>query len=328
MTRKSLTATAIALMTSTALAGPALAAETELKFAHVYPDGSLFDQALERASDAIEESTEGRYALAIFPASALGNEEALNDALSLGSIDLIYTGVAFMAQSVPEIAISDYPYVYRDFAHWEGFWQSDLLKGLMESYTEVTGNEFVTSTYYGQRHVTANKPILKPSDMEGLKIRVANAPAYLMFPEATGANPTPMAFSEVYLGLQQGAVDAQENPLPTIQSSQFYEVQSDISLTGHITATLVTLMSGYTAEKLSEEDHDAIFTALQEAADWATEETRANEADLISFFEDEGVSVHEVDRQPFIDAVTPYLTDYDNVPWDEATFTALQAIGR
>src|SRR5690606_38092405 len=106
----------------------------------------------------------------------------------------------------------------------------DLLEEMSQAYTDATGNVLVAHTYYGTRQVTANKPILHPSDMQGLKIRVPNAPAYTLFPNATGANPTPMALGEVYLGLQQGVVDAQENPLPTIRSAQFHEVQSDISL--------------------------------------------------------------------------------------------------
>ncbi len=318
---------ALVLGAAMAIGPAAFGDEIKLKFAHVYPKDSIFDKAIERASAEIEKTTEGRYGLAVFPASSLGSEEAINDALALGSIDMIYTGPAFMAQSVPEVSISDYPYVFRDFDHWKAFWQSDLLKGMMEKYTAATGNIFVASTYYGEREVTSNKPILKPDDMKGLKIRVPNAPAYLMFPKAVGANPTPMAFAEVYLGLQQGAVDAQENPLPTIQSAQFYEVQSDISLTGHITATLVTLMSGDTAAKIPEADRKAIDTALRNAAEWCTGEVRNNEAALVDFFKGKGVKVHEVDRQPFIDAVKPYLTDYKSVPWDAKTYDAVQALG-
>ena len=90
-------------------------------------------------------------------------------------------------------------------------------------------------TYYGQRMVTANKEIKKPEDMKGMKLRVPPAPLFLMFTKSVGANATPIAFAEVYLALQQGTVDGQENPLPTIMAKKFYEVQSHIMLTGHIT---------------------------------------------------------------------------------------------
>ena len=98
------------------------------------------------------------------------------------------------------------------------------------------------STYYGQRHVTANKEINKPDDMKGMKLRVPPAPLFLMFTKSVGANATPIAFAEVYLALQQKTVDGQENPLPTIMAKKFYEVQTHIMLTGHITESLLTIV--------------------------------------------------------------------------------------
>src|SRR4029450_12307478 len=106
-------------------------------------------------------------------------------------------------------------------------------------------------TYYGARQVTSNRPIQKPEDMKGLKIRVPDAPAYLAFPKALGANPTPIAFAEVYLALQNGTVEAQENPLPTIEAKKFFEVQKNISLTGHIVDSLLTAGSGPLWQKLT-----------------------------------------------------------------------------
>lgn len=307
-------------------AGPAFAQQA-LRFAHVYEPSTIYHAAAERAAEAIAEATDGRYTMEVFPSSSLGNEEAINEGLVLGSVDVIYTGPAFLAQSSPDIGIADYPFVFRDHAHWEAFWDSDLLEEMSQAYTEATGNVLVAHTYYGTRQITANRPILQPSDMQGLKIRVPNAPAYTLFPNATGANPTPMALGEVYLGLQQGVVDAQENPLPTIFAAQFHEVQSDISLTSHTTATLTTIVSGITLASMSDEDREAVFAALREAADWASGQVTEQEAELVAFFESQGVTVHEVDRQPFIDAVQPYLIS-DDMPWGEGIYERLQAIGQ
>jgi tripartite ATP-independent transporter DctP family solute receptor len=323
--RATVLASAIAIATCLA-ASPAWAQDT-LRFAHVYEESTIYHQAAERAAEAIAEATEGRYTMKVFPSSSLGNEEALNEGLVLGSVDVIYTGPAFMAQSSPDIGIADYPFVFRDFAHWQAFWESDLLAEMSQAYTDATGNVLAAQTYYGTRQITANKPILAPSDMQGLKIRVPNAPAYTLFPNATGANPTPMALGEVYLGLQQGVVDAQENPLPTIRSAQFHEVQSDISLTSHTTATLTTIVSGITASSMSDADREAVFAALREAGSWATEQVIAQEDELVAFFEGEGVTVHEVDRQPFIDAVGPHLVS-DDMPWGEGIYDRLRAIGQ
>ena len=134
--------------------------------------------------------------------------------------------------------------MFRDFDHWQKFKDGDLFQELSQGYKDATGHEGVSLTYYRARHTTANKKITEPADMKGLKIRVPNAPLYKMFPEAVGANATPMAFAEIYLALQQGVADAQENPLPTIRFKKFYEVQSDINLAGHITDALLTIVSG------------------------------------------------------------------------------------
>lgn len=305
------------------LGGPASA--KELRFAHVYETNTPFHEGILRAAEEIAQKTGGRHTMKVFPASSLGSEEALNEGLSLGSVDVIYTGPSFMSRSYPSFAIADYPYVFRNFDHWKAFWRSDLLKDMADGYRQKTKNVLIAATYYGERHVTSNKPILKPADMKGLKIRIANAPAYILFPKAIGANPTPLAFSEVYLALQQGVIDAQENPLPTIRSKKFYEVQSNINLTGHITSTLTIVMSGLTYNGMAPADREIIATALRSAADWTTEQIRTQEKDLISWFRGQGIQVNEVDRKAFAGAVKPAL-ESSNHPWTPDVFKKLEAM--
>ncbi len=324
LTRRALTA-AIAIAAAAPIALPALAQEV-LRFGHVYEASTAYHEAALRAAESFAEATDGRYEIQVFPASQLGNETALNEALSLGTIDIIYTGPAFMAQSYPPIGISDFPFTLRGYDHWQAYAVSDLFGELSGGYEDVTGNHVAAMTYYGARHVTSNVPIMSPDDMDGLKIRTPNAPAYQLFPEVTGANPTPMAFAEVYLALQQGVVDAQENPLPTIQSQAFHEVQSNINLTGHIINSLVTLISPMTAERLGD-DLPALEAALQDAAIWASDEIVTAEGELVGWFREQGTTVNEVDRGPFIAAVAPALTGAD-MPWEASVYERLQAIGQ
>lgn len=300
-----------------------LAQET-LRFGHVYEASTPYHAAAVKAAELLEEKTDGRYTMEVFPASQLGKEAALNEALSLGTVDAIYTGVAFLGQSYGPISISDYPFTMRSYDHWKAYVNSDLFDEMANEYKNISGNTIATMTYYGARHVTSNKPILEPADMDGLKIRTPNAPAYQMFPEATGANPTPMAFAEVYLALQQGVVDAQENPLPTIQFKKFYEVQSNINLTGHITNSLAVVVSPVTLGKMGD-DGQALLDALAEAASATSDEIVQSEAELADWFREQGVTVNEVDRAPFMAAVAPLLSG-DTVPWDAETFERLQAI--
>src|SRR3712207_3712848 len=117
--------------------------------------------------------------------------------------------------------------------------------------------------------------------MRGMKLRVPQAPLFLMFTRSVGANATPIAFAEVYLALQQGTVDGQENPLPTIQAKKFYEVQKHINLTGHITDALLTIIGGPAWDRLGEEDRQTLTTVLQEAADCATEQIVKIEKELV-----------------------------------------------
>ncbi|MBO9413534.1 MULTISPECIES: sialic acid TRAP transporter substrate-binding protein SiaP [unclassified Ruegeria] len=304
-------------------ASAGLAQET-LRFGHVYEASTPYHAAAVRAAELLEEKTDGRYKMEVFPASQLGKEAALNEALSLGTVDAIYTGVAFLGQSYGPISISDYPFTMRSYDHWKAYVNSDLFNEMAAEYKNISGNTVAAMTYYGARHVTSNKPILAPADMDGLKIRTPNAPAYQMFPKATGANPTPMAFAEVYLALQQGVVDAQENPLPTIQFKKFYEVQSNINLTGHITNSLAVVVSPVTLGKMGD-DGQALLDALAEAASSTSDEIVQSEAELADWFREQGVTVNEVDRAPFMAAVAPLLTGND-VPWDAETFERLQAI--
>jgi len=296
-----------------------LAAET-LKWGHVYEASTPYHEAAKYSAKKFEEYTDGRYKINVFPASSLGKENALNEGLALGTVDIIYTGVSFLKNSYAPITISNHPFVLKDFNHWKSYVKSDLFKELASGYGKVSGNEIMSMVYYGQRQVTSNFPILKPSDMKDLKIRVPNAPVFLLFPRAVGANPTPLAFSEVYLALQQGVVDAQENPLPTIKFKKFHEVQTNINLTGHITDSLTMIVSGNTLRKMSATDKTLLSKALNEGASMATAEIRKQEKNLVEWFRGEGVTVNVVDRKPFIKAVAPYYRKAKDLPFTYKTY--------
>ncbi|PCI88221.1 MAG: ABC transporter substrate-binding protein [Hyphomicrobiales bacterium] len=298
----------------------ALATET-LKWAHVYESGSPYHIKAQWAADEIAKATDGRVEVKVFPASSLGKEVEINEGLGIGAVDIIYTGPSFVERYYGPIAISDYPFIMRGYDHWVSYRTSDLFKELSDGYHDATGNQVMSLVYYGQRHVTSNKPILKPSDMEGLKIRVPNSPLMLMFPNAVGANPTPMAFSEVYLALQQGVVDAQENPLPTIKFKKFYEVQSNINLTGHILNSLLIIASDDALARVGD-DQAVVKEILEKAAMMISEEIYKSETDLISWFEEQGIAVNVVDKKPFQDAVKPSLIG-DGVPYTADHFKRL-----
>jgi tripartite ATP-independent transporter DctP family solute receptor len=302
------------------------AAQTQLKWAHVYETGEAYHKWALWAADEVKKRTAGRYSIQVFPASSLGKETDINQGLTLGTVDIIYTGQAFAARTYPPLAIGGAPFMFRDFKHWKAYADGPLLQDLMDGYFKKGGNKPVTVTYYGVRHTTANKAINKPEDMAGLKLRVPDAPLYVMYPKIVGANATPIAFAEVYLALQNKTVDAQENPLPTIEAKKFYEVQSHINLTGHITEMLLTIVSGQTWAKLNDADKKTFEAVLKEAAAKATDDIVAAEAKLVDDFATKyKKKVVKSDRAAFAAVFQKFHLGPD-ATWDKATYDRLQAL--
>ncbi|MBT3361443.1 MAG: sialic acid TRAP transporter substrate-binding protein SiaP [Rhodospirillales bacterium] len=311
--------------TAMLITGTVSAAES-LKFAHVYETSQPYHKWALWAADELKSRSGGKYEMEVFPASTLGKEVDINEGLSLGTVDIIYTGFQFAGRSYGPMGISGYPYVYASVGHWKNFIASDLFKEMSASFTKVTGHMPVTATYYGQRHVTSKKPISKPADMKDLKIRVPNAPAYTIFPNATGANPTPIAFAEVYLALQQGVVDAQENPMPTIQAKKFYEVQKYINLTGHITDSLLTIVGGPLWNRLGADDQKMLSGILVEASQKCTAEIEQKELDLVAWFEGKGNIVNKKVDVDAMQAATAKFYAANKMPWPTEIWDRLQAL--
>jgi tripartite ATP-independent transporter DctP family solute receptor len=301
-------------------------AQQKLKFAHVYETSEPYHTQAVWAAGEIAKRTGNRYTIDVFAASQLGNETQINQSLSLGTVDLIYTGQAFAARTFPAISIGGAPYMFRDFNHWKKYSESPVLAELMDGYFKKGGNKPIAAFYYGVRHTTANKAINKPEDMKGLKLRVPDAPLYIMYPRIAGANATPIAFAEVYLALQNKTVDAQENPLPTILAKKFYEVQSHVNLTGHITEMLIAIVGGHVWGKLSDADKSTFVAVFREAAEKSNAEIVRSEQALVSDFATKyGRTVIKSDRNAFKQVFTPFLTGAD-VPWDKALYDRVQAI--
>ena len=316
---------ALAAAAALALSGAAFA-QQKLKFAHVYETSEPYHTAALWAAGEIAKRTSNRYAMEVFPASSLGNETQINQALTLATVDIIYTGQLFAGRSYGPISIGGAPFIFRDFDHWKKYADGPVLGEIINGYFKKSGNMPIAGFYYGVRHTTANKAINKPEDMKGLKLRVPDAPLYVMYPKIFGANATPIAFAEVYLALQNKTVDAQENPLPTILAKKFYEVQTHVNLTGHITEMLFAIVGGPLWGKLSDADKKIFQTVFQEAAAKSNAEIIAAEQRLATEFATKyGKTVVNPDREAFKKLAAPFHLSAD-VPWDKALYDKVQAI--
>ncbi|ASQ07274.1 DctP family TRAP transporter solute-binding subunit [Sinorhizobium meliloti] len=300
-------------------------AQTALKWAHVYETSEPFHTESVWAAEEIAKRTEGRYKIDVFPASQLGKEADINQGLKLGTVDIIISGSSFAARDHAPIGVTYFPYIFRDPAHMIAYTKSDVFKRLAAGYEAASGNHITAVTYYGTRHTTSNRPIAKCADMQGLKMRVPDVPAYLAMPRACGANTTPIAFAEVYLALQNGTVEAQENPLTTIEAKKFFEVQKHIVLTGHIVDHLNTVVSKNLWSQLSDADKQIFTEVMQEAAVRATKIIEEREKELVATFKERGIEVTEVDRADFEKTVNEKVK-LEDFGYNKEDWEAIRAI--
>jgi len=304
-----------------AVAAPAQA-QTKLKWAHVYETSEPYHTESVWAAEEIKKRTSGKFDIQVFPASSLGKETDINQGMLLGTVDMIISGPSFAARSYPRLGIAYYPFIFRDADHLLAYSKSPVFKEMIDGFRDKTGIQILAYTYYGARHTTSQKAFTDCAGMKGLKIRVPDVPTYTATPKACGANPTPIAFAEVYLALQNGTVDAQENPLTTIEAKKFYEVQKHIMLTGHIVDGLTTQVAPHVWKTLSDAEKKVFSDVALEAAARATAKIKAREAELADEFKKKGLGVHTVNKQSFIDAVLKSVTveslgfdkkDYDRI---------------
>lgn len=315
----------LSLATLALFAGAPVLAQTKLKWAHVYETSEPYHTESVWAAEEIKKRTNGKFDITVHPASSLGKETDLNQGLTLGSIDMIISGPSFAARNYPRLGIAYYPFIFRDGDHLIAYSKSPLFAEMTEEYRKKTGIQLLAYTYYGARQTTSNRQFKDCAGMKNLKIRVPDVPLYMATPKACGANPTPIAFAEVYLALQNGTVEAQENPLTTIEAKKFYEVQKHIMMTSHIVDGLVTQVAPHVWTKLTDDDKKIFTEVARIAADRATAKIKSRENELADEFRKKGLGVHDVDRKSFQEAVLKNFT-LESQNFTKADFDAIQAI--
>jgi tripartite ATP-independent transporter DctP family solute receptor len=297
-----------------------------LRFGHVQAADHANNLGGQRAAAVIAERSGGRLRLDLFPAAQLGRGQEMVQQVADGTLDFAVDGPALLSQWVRPLSMFEAPYLARDPAHFRRMWDSPQGQALRTQLIERRGiRPLAPPWYFGTRHMTSNRPIRTPADLRGFKLRVPEVPLYVEMARALGAAPTPMAFAEVYLGLQTGTVDGQENPLPTIWSARFHEVQRYINLTGHVVLSLIPMISERTWQSLPQPDRDLVVEAFAAGAAANDESTNGGEASLVERFRAANVQVIEVDKGPFRAAMQPVYARFANV-WGAGTVEALAAL--
>ena len=270
-----------------------------LRLAHVYEASHPMETCGVTALN--RELEDSGISIESFPSGQLGSEAESLEQVALGGLDLAIAGPSFLGVWHDEAAVLDGAYLFDSVDHFAETIAGPTMAKIYDEMSEETGIKVLSGWYYGTRHVTSNKEINGPDDMNGVKIRTPDAPLYLTNTKVMGGTATPMALGEVYLALQQGVIDAQENPIPTISTAKFNEVQDFINITGHMIQGVNIVTNTALFEVLSSEQQSALEDAMAIAAAEVRVCVETQEQDILADWKADGsITVNEdVDRDAF-----------------------------
>ncbi len=256
------------------------------------------------------------------------------EAIASGDLEMSITSAQELATFIPEFSIFTAGYVHQDAAHQVAVFNDALMDPFKQRVEDDLGIKLLTVMYLGRRHVNLRQSedelkVSTPADLAGVNLRMPGSDAWQFLGKALGANPTPMAFTEVYTALQTGAIDGQDNPLPTDKDSKFYEVTGQIVLTSHLVDLNYIAISKAVWDSLTPEQQATVQAAADEAAESGRQKQLALEDELVQFFKDQGLAVYEPDLPAFRDHVqAEYLASDLAASWPEGTLEKINALGK
>lgn len=291
----------ISLMVLVGLTMPAAAQEMVLKFGHVGAPGSLFDVSANEFAKRVNERMKGKVQIQVFGASQLGKDKELMQKLKLGTIDFSLPS-SVMASVVDDFGLFDMPYLVKDRAHMNKI-ESQIFWSKLAPRVEDKGYQVLAVWENGFRHITNNeRPINVPADLNGIKLRTPKSKWRVKMFQSYGANPTPMAFSEVFVALQTGVMDGQENPFAQIHSAKFQEVQKYLSLTGHVYTPAYVTVGKTRWAKLPADTRNQLAQIARETQAFVYKTAIDMENNLLADLKAGGMTVNTADKAAFVKA--------------------------
>jgi tripartite ATP-independent transporter DctP family solute receptor len=290
--------TALAAAVVAVVAGPLSAQEMTLKLGHLANEDNAWHMASVKFGEELSALTDGRIAVEVFPNESLGKEIDLINGMQLGTVDMTITGES-LQNWAPKAALLAVPYAFKTIEDMDAFASGPTGDDIKAQIIEKVQIRPIAYFARGARNLTSNRPITSPADLNGLKMRVPNVPLFVDVWKSLGANPGPMAFSEVFTSLQNGTIESQENPLALIRSASFNEVQSHVNLTSHVRSWIYLTMAESTWNKLSADDQAAVTEAAARAQAYERGLFEASLAEDRTYLEGKGMTFVEVDAAAF-----------------------------
>lgn len=283
-----------------------------LKLGHAVAPEHPYHLGAVRYSDLVAQRTKNKVKIDIYPSTQLGNERDMVEGLQLGTIDLVVTSTGPLGGFVPRMFVVDLPFLFRDREHAYQVLDGPIGRELLDAFS-AKGMKGLAFWENGFRQITNSvRPIEKPEDLKGIKIRTMENKVHLSAFRAFGASPTPMAWSEVYTALQQKTIDAQENPIAIIYFQKISEVQKHLALTGHFYSPTPLLMSLKAFNNLSQNIQKIMLDTAMECATFERNLLRDNEAKQLAEIKAKGMQVTLPNKKPFQDAAAPVYKEFES----------------
>jgi tripartite ATP-independent transporter DctP family solute receptor len=249
------------------------------------------------------------------------------ESVASGALTMTTDGAAALGSFLPQLSVIEAPYLWRDPAHMAKVAKAPIFAQMNDELAKKRGMRMAAVTYYGKRHLTTgSKAVKSAADVAGLKLRVPPVDTFRAMVEAWGAKATPVNFNELYLALSQGAVDGQENPLPTIHSAKLQEVQKHLILTGHIITPRLIIVNQDFWKGLKEADRTILEAAIANGVAWQDAELASQEGSLVATLKAAGMTVTEPDLESFSKPVLASLPKQFEGKWGKGTWDALAAL--
>ena len=304
-------AAALAVALAALLGAAPAAAQAPLKMNISLAQNSSYGTAIDAFAREVEQRTQGRYKVQNFYSAALGAERESVEGVQLGTLDLTLTSTGPLPNFVPEVAILDIPFLFRDYAHARAVLDGPIGQDLLKKFPPKNLVALAWAEN-GFRHMTNSRhAVNNPDDLKGLKMRTMENPIHIQAYRQFGILPTPMAFTEVFTALQQGTVDGQENPLSVITSAKLDQVQKYLTLTGHVYSPAVILMNKAKWDALSPADKQAFGDAAREAVKANRARIDDDERKAVADLRARGMTVAEnVDKAKFQAQLGPVYAEF------------------
>lgn len=324
-TRRTLMAAGAALLaTGIATSGHAQDSQT-LRFSAVFSEQDIRARMMERLAEAVADD----FQLELHYGGTLFSQGTELVALQRGNLEMGNIAPQDIANQIPAWSILTSAYLFRDADHLMTFFDSEVGAEMKAMAEDQLGIHILGPTFFGTRHVglVPDRRIETPEDMAGIRLRMPPGEAWQFLGESLGANPTAMAYAEVYTGMQTGAIDGQDNPLPNVENMRFYEVMSQIALTSHLVAFDLLTISKTAWDAMSAEQQAAFEAAADEAMAWSAAEHQRREEELAEFIRNEGLEVYTPNIDAFREhAQQRYLESPLSADWPEGVLERINAL--